>query len=73
MGKFYLGGKKREGTDSEEFHDAVHVDAGPVECVVCGVRFGQGKLGGAMNVCIECLCYTCEEHKYRHPNCENGR
>jgi len=24
-------------------------------------------------VCVECLAYLCEEHLYRHPDCEVGR
>lgn len=67
MGRF-----SSEGTESEEFHKAMK-EAGAVECSVCGVRFGQGNKGQALNVCIECLEYVCNEHMWRHPNCSEGR
>ena len=72
MGRFTRDGKDMGATDGEEFHDAMR-DAGAVECSVCKVKLLQGKKGGAMNVCIECLEYVCDDHEYRHPNCSNGR
>jgi hypothetical protein len=68
MGRF----KGEHGTDSEEFHDAMR-EAGPVECMVCGVRFFQGNKGQALHVCKFCQEYVCTEHIYRHPHCEQGR
>mgnify|MGYP003631232106 FL=1 len=60
-------------TDGEEFHDAMEKEAGSVECSVCHTKLLQGKNGGAISVCIECIEYVCDEHQYRHPNCSNGR
>lgn len=67
MGRF-----AESGTESEEFHDAMQ-EAGPVECSVCKIKFGQGNKGQTLNVCIECLEYVCNDHMYRHPNCSEGR
>ncbi len=72
MGKYTYQGKKLGGTRSEEFEQAMR-DAPPVECIVCEVRFGQGNKGQALNVCIECQEYVCNEHMWRHPNCTEGR
>ncbi len=66
-------GRFGEGTKSEEFHDAMR-DAGAVECTVCGQKIQwNGKEGKAINVCIECLEYVCDNHFYRHPKCSQGR
>ena len=73
MGRFTRDGKDMGATDGEEFHDAMEKEAGSLECSVCKVKLLQGKKGGAMNVCIECIEYVCDEHQYRHPNCSNGR
>ena len=64
--------RERTPTETDEFKQAIH-NAEPVECSVCGVKFGQGKKGLALNVCIECLEYVCNEHMWRHPNCSEGR
>ena len=72
MGRFTKDGKPKEASDSEEFYEEVH-NAPPVECIVCGVRFGQGNKGQALHVCAECLNYVCSEHLWRHPNCSEGR
>lgn len=63
-----------KGINSEVFQQAM-VDAGPVECSVngCGIRFMQGNKGQTLNVCIGCTEYLCNDHLYRHPNCEEGR
>ncbi len=68
MGRF-----KESGTDSEEFHDTMEKEAGPVECWVCQIKIGQGNKGMTMNVCAECLGYFCNDHLWRHPNCSEGR
>ena len=73
MGRFQRNGKDLGATSGEEFHDAMEKEAGSVECSVCHVKLLQGKNGGAINVCIECIEYVCDEHEYRHPNCSNGR
>jgi hypothetical protein len=73
MGRFTFDGKEKSPTDSEWFNDIMEKEAGAVECSVCKVKIGQGKLGESMNVCIECLEYVCDDHLYRHPNCSNGR
>ena len=71
MGRF----TDSQGEGSEEFERVIREDAGAVECSVksCGVKFGQGNKGQALNVCIECLEYVCNDHMWRHPNCSEGR
>lgn len=64
--------REKAGTESEEFKQALK-EAGPVECSVCKVKFGQGNKGMTLNVCIECLEYVCNDHLWRHPNCSEGR
>jgi hypothetical protein len=73
MARFTYNGISKGGTDSEEFDEAINKEAGSVECSVCQVKIGQGKLGENMNVCIECIEYVCDDHLYRHPKCSNGR
>lgn len=58
--------------ETDEWKEAWR-EAGPVECTVCGTKFGQGNKGQTLNVCIECLEYVCNEHLNRHPNCSEGR
>lgn len=64
--------KFKYGEGSEEFEDEIS-KLGPVECIVCGVRFGDGNKGQTLNVCIECQEYVCNQHLYRHPNCSEGK
>jgi|FLOH01.1.fsa_nt_gi hypothetical protein len=73
MGRFERNGVEKAGTESELFYDCMKNEAGPVECHVCQVKFGQGNKGQALEVCKSCLEYVCTEHVYRHPNCEQGR
>ena len=49
---------------SKDYDD---VETGAVECCQKScVKFPQ-------TVCKECNEYVCEDHVYRHPNCEDGR
>lgn len=73
MGKFEFSGKKKGGTESEEFYNAIHDEAGAVECWVCKIKLGQGNKGMSINVCKECIGYYCNDHMFRHPNCSEGR
>ena len=68
-----MGRYKESGTESEAFQECMRNETGPVECMVCEVRFFQGNKGQAMHVCKGCSRYVCVEHKYRHPHCEMGR
>ena len=72
MGRFERNGVAKSGTDSEIFYDAMR-EAGPVECIVCKVKFFQGNKGQALQVCKGCMDYVCSDHLFRHPNCELGR
>ena len=65
-------GRFGTATDSEEFHQDM-VDAGPVECLVCKIKMGEGIRGNTIIVCSGCNEYICEDHQYRHPHCSDGR
>jgi hypothetical protein len=71
--RWELNGKKKGGTESEEFHDAMRDEAGAVECKKCKIKIGQGNKGQSMNVCIGCINYFCNDHIERHDDCEEGR
>ena len=44
------------------------VMAGDVKCIVCK----RVRVSG-ITVCINCIEYVCDEHLYRHPNCDLGK
>ena len=49
---------------SEDYSD---VETGVVECCQKScVKMPQ-------TVCVECMEYVCEDHLYRHPNCNQGK
>lgn len=40
-----------------------------VYCKVCEKEWNRG----GITVCAECIEYYCDDHRYRHPDCINGR
>lgn len=60
------------GCEAELYHDKRYDDILGAEntgvschCVVCSKM--------PQTVCKECVEYVCEDHLYRHPNCDEGR
>ena len=49
---------------SDQYDD---VETGIVECVI------KSCMSTPQTVCIECNEYVCENHVYRHPDCNQGK
>ncbi len=60
--------KPAEQLTKEDVLGARHHVKG-VYCHVCEKEWNRG----GITVCAECIEYYCDDHRYRHPDCINGR
>lgn len=62
-----VGLKGAEGTlyNDKRYDDVLGTISPDCHCIVCGKM--------PQTVCEGCIEYLCEDHLFRHPDCEHGR